>query len=97
MLTFLIDKTGKKQQQIIKFVLLDIKNSGVHPHASVIAKTLHREHCFCNSLFKPVLLRYIYQTKPNNHSVHFQMSFGNSNPIFKMKHHCFCLSTLTVT
>lgn len=46
----LIDKTDKKQLQIIKFVLLDMKYSGAHPHVSVIARTLHRELCFCNSL-----------------------------------------------
>lgn len=40
--TLLTDKTDKNQQQIIKLVLLDMEYSAVHPHVSVIAKTLHR-------------------------------------------------------
>lgn len=79
MLRFLIDKRDKKQQQIIRFAFSDIKYSGVRPHAYINAKILHRKHCYCNSLLQPVLLRCIYQTKPNNHSVHFQMPFRNSN------------------
>lgn len=79
MLRFLIDKREKNQQQIIRFAFSDIKYSDVHPHAYINAKILHRKLCYCSSLFQPVLLRYIYQTKPNNHSVHFQMPFRNSN------------------
>lgn len=73
------DKRDKNQQQIIRFAFSDIKYSGVHPRAYINAKILCRKHCYCNSLFQPVLLRYTYQTKPNHRSVHFQMPFRNSN------------------